>query len=79
MTDVNVRLTQDQAVVLLEWLAKQASGIAEAEEAERRVVWVLEGCIEKGLNCILSEDYTSIVDAARRRSIEGGIRVDRST
>jgi type II secretory pathway component PulJ len=71
---VQVALSKDEALVLFEWLASQdqKSRHAEAESAEQRVLWRVEGQLEKILPEILQPDYEQRVEASRRAVIEGG-------
>ncbi|RKS80574.1 hypothetical protein CLV35_1012 [Motilibacter peucedani] len=67
MTDVTVTLTQDEALVLFEWL-ERASERADGwvDPAEQRVVWDLICSLEKVLP-LLNADYGDWVEAARGR------------
>lgn len=69
MTDGNVelRLTNAEALVLFEWLAAahDANGLI-VDEAEQRVLWDLESQLETKLVEPLMPHYTGLVNAAKR-------------
>lgn len=64
-----LRLTQDEALVLFEYLAAledQKEKLTEVS-AEDRVLWQLEGQLEEILVEPFHPDYVRLVEAARRR------------
>lgn len=65
---VNIDLSKDQDVVLLEFLArlnqKELKELFE-DQAEQRVLWDLEASLEKQLLEPFGKDYSSIVTTAR--------------
>ncbi|NHC47647.1 hypothetical protein [Motilibacter aurantiacus] len=68
--DIQVVLTRDQALVLLEWLARSSAAEAPVgfeDQAEQRVLWDLEALLEAVLPDSLREDYRTLVQAARSR------------
>jgi len=68
---VILRLTKEESLVLLEWLAGLDSVQAPAFDhpSEERVLWKLRGLLESTLNEPLLPDYKDII-AAARRSVE---------
>lgn len=64
-----LELSDDEALVLFECLARLAEGAALPleDEAERYVLWRLEAQLDKGLVEPFRADYAALVDAARRR------------
>lgn len=68
--DILIRLTRDQAVVLLEWLARTSEARQPAafeDQAEQRALWDLEASLESVLPELFREDYRYLVDVARAR------------
>jgi hypothetical protein len=63
---VTIELSGDEALVLYEWLAEHEEKLAVGE-AERRVLWRLEGALEKSLAEVFAKDYVDLVEQARRR------------
>lgn len=62
-------LTQAEMVVLFDWLARssdQGSPVTDLHEAEQRVLWDLEAALEGALTAPFSDDYATLLDAARR-------------
>jgi hypothetical protein len=69
MQRITIELTRDEAVVLFELLARDesATGIVAVEhEAERKVLWILEGLLENVLVEPLRSDYRDLVETARK-------------
>lgn len=67
---VLMRLSRPEALVLFEFLARaeEAGGSEEyriEDEAERQVLWRLEGRLERTLWEPLAENYDDLVEAAR--------------
>jgi hypothetical protein len=57
MSDVTVTLTSEEALVLFEWLARSSDRGAPApvvDQAEERVLWVVEGALERSLVALCS-------------------------
>lgn len=71
MTDeVSLGLSRDEALVLLEWLARTGAGEQPAafeDQAEQRVLWDLEAVLEKHLVEPFKSDYRELLEAARSR------------
>jgi hypothetical protein len=66
--DVNLPVTQDEALVLFEWLGNFNKREDEFEDhAEQRVLWALEAMLESQLVEPFSPDYRDLVAAARER------------
>jgi hypothetical protein len=72
---VTLSLTQDQALVLFEWLSREddRNGILTEHPAEQTVLWAIQGQLEKALIEPLRPGYGDAVSAARERivSVEG--------
>jgi hypothetical protein len=68
---VTLYLTHDQALVLFEYLAREdeGEGLPRVHQAERNVLWVLEGQLESALPEILLPGYTEAITAARERLV----------
>lgn len=66
---MTLELSDDEALVLFECLARFEDGgaLPLQDEAERYVLWRLEGQLEKALVEPFRPDYAELVDAARRR------------
>jgi hypothetical protein len=60
-------LTADDALVLFEFLAREADSTPVAHLAERCVLWKLEGALESRLKEVLSPSYDRLVALARAR------------
>jgi hypothetical protein len=71
MTGDNVQLVlnKDQALVLFEWLTNlDSSGSAPADgSAESKVLWKIEGQLERTLVVPLRGNYRQLVEDARRK------------
>jgi hypothetical protein len=65
--NVTVSLTQDEALVLFEWLAAERWDPTIQHPAERRVLWDLEAQLERVLVAPLRPDYGALLAAARQR------------
>jgi hypothetical protein len=65
---VTLPLTQDEALVLFEWLVNFNKREHDFEDqAEQRVLWDLEAMLESELVEPFSPDYRLLVTAARER------------
>ena len=66
---VSLSLSNDEALVLFEWLSRedQKGAIPTQDESEQRVLWELEGQLERALVEPLEGDYSAKVAAARER------------
>jgi hypothetical protein len=66
-TNLSLSLTRDEALVLLELLARGGDHEALQLEhhAERMVLWRLEGLLEQALVEVLRADYRTAVATAR--------------
>ena len=71
MAEDSVTLTLDKhdALVLFEWLASlDSSGAVPAQDsAEQKVLWSIEGKLEKLLTEPLASNYRELVAAARKK------------
>lgn len=74
MTDelVSLKLTRSQAIVLFEWLSRSDEVDSGSDPSEQRVLWLLEGQLEKALVEPLKPDYPKLLEAARKIVSEGG-------
>ena len=71
MSEENVRieLSGDQAIVLFEWLSrfnKQKRQNFE-DQAEQRVLWDIEGQLERHLVAPFKHEYAALLEKARAR------------
>jgi hypothetical protein len=68
--EITVKLGKDEALVLFEFLSriseKELKGIFE-DKAEQKILWVLEGQLEKQLIEPLKPDYKDIISQARNK------------
>jgi hypothetical protein len=66
---MNLKLTDDQALVLFEWLARLDEGDAFPIEdpAEEQVLWALHAQLEKALVQPFKANYHELVKQARMR------------
>lgn len=69
---VKLELSRSQAIVLFEWLSRSEEVGQASDPAEQRVLWLIEGQLEKALVEPLKPDYLELVEAARRAVTEGG-------
>ena len=69
---VTITLTQDEALVLYEWLARSdnAELLPTEHPAEQRVLWKIEGVLEKQVNGF-APNYKDLLDRARRSIASG--------
>ena len=77
MESVAVSLTNDEALVLFELLARNdvASGqLMMEDESERKVLWILEGLLESVLVDPLRPDYKERLAEARARLLAAPAR-----
>ena len=65
--DRALRLSKDQALVLFEFLSRsdEANGFLFEDEAEQRVVWLLQAQLERQLSEPLRADYLERLRYAR--------------
>jgi hypothetical protein len=69
---MKVQLTDDEALVLFEWLARHdEENVLVADPVEERVLWAIQGQLEKQLVEPFEEDYLERVGAARARILSG--------
>lgn len=66
---VVIQLTQDEALVLFEWLdvLNQRDDISFVDQAEQRVLWDIQAALEGALVQPLAGDYIIQVAEARDR------------
>ncbi len=66
---VRLELTKDEALVLFEFLARfdDNETLMLEDQAEERVLWSLQGLLEKQLVEIFDPSYKSLVESARER------------
>lgn len=70
--NINLRMSRDEGLILYEWLCLlDEKGVLDAEnEVERKILWGLEGQLEKILVEPLEPDYKKKVEAARKRIMD---------
>jgi hypothetical protein len=73
MNAVQISLTNDEALILFEWISEfDATGLAtDADEVAKAILSKIEGQIESKLVEILLPDYADRLAAARTRFLEG--------
>jgi hypothetical protein len=64
---VTIELSADEALVLFEWLAGLETAKVAIGEAEQRVLWRIEGVLEKSLVDPFAKDYAELVEQPRGR------------
>ena len=69
MEDVEIKLTKDEALVLFDFLFRFSDDdiLSIQDQAEQRALWNLICIFEKALSEPFSEDWLSIIKAARVR------------
>jgi hypothetical protein len=69
--DVTISLTADQALVLFEWMMRDAGAerLPTTHRAEEVVLWAIEAQLEKCLVEPFQPDYVAKVAAARERLV----------
>jgi len=67
---VNIEITKDEALVLFEFLSrlneKEQIDLFD-DQAEQKVLWIIEGILQKELVEPLKPDYKEIIQQARDR------------
>lgn len=64
---VRIELSGDEALVLFEWLSGLEGSKIATGEAEQKVLWRIEGLLEKSLVEPFAADYADLVEQARQR------------
>jgi hypothetical protein len=66
---MKLELTDDQALVLFEWLSRidESEAMSYEHDAERQVLWAVHGQLEKALAQPFRQEYKSLLDGARSR------------
>ena len=69
MNDVSLVLKHEEALVFFEWLGllEERADSGLCDEAEQKVIWKIEGELEKQLPDVVMEDYKQRVSAAKSR------------
>jgi hypothetical protein len=69
--NVIISLTHDRALVLFEWLYRESKGnrIPSDHESELRVLWHIEGQLERLLVAPLNANYHEAIKVARERVV----------
>jgi len=68
--NISITFSEDEAVVLFEWLAKfntKENTYLFEDQAEQRVLYDLEASLEKNISSVFSDDYKTILLNARKR------------
>jgi hypothetical protein len=67
--DLQIRLMRAEALVLFEWLTRTDSAklLPTEHPAEQKVLWLLEGQLEKQLLEVFSPNYDHLVEGARKQ------------
>jgi hypothetical protein len=66
---VKINLTEDEAIVLLEWIGtfnESSKSDIFSDQAEQRVLWDLESCLEENVSASLDKAYKKILAEARK-------------
>lgn len=66
---MKLELTNDQALVLFEWLARldEEDAFPVEDPAEEQVLWNLHGQLERALSEPFQGNYRELVERARQR------------
>lgn len=69
---IDVKLSKDEALILFEWLAHfdETETLPTRDESEQKVLWLLEGKLEKKLTEPLLPDYLDRVKEAKKRILD---------
>jgi len=62
---VQIELTNEEALVLFEWLTHTEGRLPFVDPAEQTVLWRIEGQLESNLTEPLARDYASLLRTAR--------------
>ena len=70
---MTLELNADQALVLFDWLARldERDSLPCEHEAERQVLWVVQGQLEKALTEPFQSNYKELTEQARSRVMNG--------
>jgi hypothetical protein len=66
---VKINLTEDEAIVLLEWIGsfnESSKSDLFSDQAEQRVLWDLDACLEENVSASLDKDYKKILAEAKK-------------
>jgi len=68
MSNVNLTLSKDEALVLFEFLSRfsDEEKLEIKDKSEEQVLWNVQGSLEKLLSEPFSKEYSSLLDKARR-------------
>ena len=66
-SEITLQLTQSEALVLFDFLSRfsETERLAIVDQAEERVLWDLQGKLEKKLVEPFQADYTEVLKSAR--------------
>ncbi len=70
---VNVQLSQDQALILVDFLVENEdrwASVLRCDDAVEKVLWYLASSLESQVDAILAEDYKELLGEAKARVIE---------
>lgn len=67
MSNVNISLSEDEALVLFDFLARftDTDRLGTEDQAEQRVLWDLHCLLERQIVAVFDPDYRKLVFAAR--------------
>ena len=69
MSEVNIRFSSEEALVLLEWLSRvDPAGNPRniAHPSEQRILWDLEAILERQISQPFSHEYKVLLEKARK-------------
>ena len=68
MSNVNLTLSKDEALVLFEFLFRfsEEENLEIKDKSEEHVLWKLQGTLEKALSEPFSKEYSSLIEEARK-------------
>jgi hypothetical protein len=64
---IQIPLSRDEALVLLDWLAANVDTLSFRDQAEQRVLWDIEAMLEAQLVEPFASNYAELLQAARAR------------
>ena len=64
--EVRLTLSQDEGLVLLEWLSN-LDGLLEVPQPELWVLWKLENSLERQIDVVVSSRYAEELESARTK------------
>ncbi|MEO0815389.1 MAG: hypothetical protein AAFY60_21190 [Myxococcota bacterium] len=64
---IQLELTEDEALVLFQWMAEFGDTLPTAHVAERAALWALEAQLEKNVPVLFAPNYDELLERARSK------------